>query len=253
MPLWTTDALVLRRYDLGEADRVVVLFARDRGKKRAVARGARRPRSRFAGAFEPLTRLVVTCFEREGRELARLEGAEVVWSPLTLPAPALLGGVEYFAELLDASLPDADPNERLFRLAVSTTEALGEGVPVEPLARYFEYWLLCLHGVYPPIARCAKCQRPLGTDGAVLAPGELTFECRQCVAGEGLAALSEAALGFLRTAASTRPQALGDVPFDRTVAQELDAAHRILLAAHLDREVKSARVLRELVVQGNPS
>ena len=55
MPLYTADALVLRTYKLGEADRIVVFLTKDRGKKRGVAKGARRPRSRFTGALEPLT------------------------------------------------------------------------------------------------------------------------------------------------------------------------------------------------------
>ena len=55
MPLYTADALVLRTYKLGEADRIVVFLTKDRGKKRGVAKGARRPRSRFMGALEPLT------------------------------------------------------------------------------------------------------------------------------------------------------------------------------------------------------
>ena len=53
MPLYSADALILRTYKLGEADRIVVFLTRDRGKKRAVARGARRTKSNFVGALEP--------------------------------------------------------------------------------------------------------------------------------------------------------------------------------------------------------
>ena len=65
MPLYSADALVLRTYKLGEADRIVVFLTRDRGKKRGVAPSARRPRSRFTGALEPLTE--VRC-RRHGRD-----------------------------------------------------------------------------------------------------------------------------------------------------------------------------------------
>ena len=51
MPVYTTEALVLRTYKLGEADRIVVFLTRDRGKKRGVAKGARRPKSRFTGGL----------------------------------------------------------------------------------------------------------------------------------------------------------------------------------------------------------
>src|SRR5215204_4740447 len=101
MPLYTADALVLRTYKLGEADRIVVFLTRDRGKKRGVAKGARRPRSRFTGALETLTEARVAYFETERRELVGLNYAEPVRSPLALGAVEALEYVGYFAELLD--------------------------------------------------------------------------------------------------------------------------------------------------------
>src|SRR4026207_1785846 len=100
MPLYTADALVLRTYKLGEADRIVVFLTRDRGKKRGVAKGARRPRSRYACAYEPLTEVSVAYFEKERRELVGLNYAETRQSPLALSSPDALGYVRYFAELL---------------------------------------------------------------------------------------------------------------------------------------------------------
>ena len=76
MPLHTTEALILRTYKLNDADRIVVFLTRDRGKKRGVAKGARRLRSRFRGALEPLTRASVVYFEKESRELVSLHDAD---------------------------------------------------------------------------------------------------------------------------------------------------------------------------------
>ena len=73
MPLYTTDALILRTYRLGESDRIVVFLTRDRGKKRGVAKNARQSRRRFGGALEPLTYGRVGYFERERRELVTPE------------------------------------------------------------------------------------------------------------------------------------------------------------------------------------
>ena len=74
-------------------------------------------------------------------------------SPLSAADGDALGYVGYFAELIDEWAPEADPNETLFRLGASMVEAMAAGVPVEPLARYFEYWLLRLQGVYQPDPR----------------------------------------------------------------------------------------------------
>ena len=149
MPLYTTDALVLRTYKLAEADRIVVFLTRDRGKKRGVAPHARRPRSRFNGALEPLTEVRVAYFEKERRELVSLNYAETVRSPLASAGPECLAYSHYFAELIDAWAADADADERLFRLGVAVLDALASGAPADALARYFECWLLRLQGVYP--------------------------------------------------------------------------------------------------------
>jgi DNA repair protein RecO (recombination protein O) len=212
VPLYTADALILRTYKLGEADRIVVFLTRDRGKKRGVAKGARRPRSRFSAALEPLTEVRVAYFEHERRELVGINYAEPVRSPLMLTAGDALGYIGYFAELLDEWAQEADADERRYRLGASMLEALGAGVPVEPLARYFEYWLLRLQGVYP----------------------------------ESRGTLSEGALTFLAASRGVAPGRVGELPAGRDVLKELESVHRMLIATHLEKPLKSERVLRDL-------
>jgi DNA repair protein RecO (recombination protein O) len=216
VPLYTADALVLRTYTLGEADRIVVFFTRDRGKKRGVAKGARRPRSRFAGALEPLTEARIAYFESERRELVGLNYAEIHRSPMAAAGSGAgadaFGHIGYFAELLDEWAAEGDADERLFRLGVSMLDALSAGVPVEPLARYFEYWLLRLQGVYP----------------------------------EARGTLSAGAVAFLAMSRLVPPQRVADAPSDRRVLDELRATHRALITMHLEKTLKSDRVLRDL-------
>lgn len=212
MPLYTADALILRTYRLGEADRIVVFLTRDRGKRRGVAKGARRQRSRFRGALEPLTEARIAYFESERRELVGLNYAEPVRSPLSLGASEALGYIGYFAELLDEWAQEADADERLYRLGASMLEALGAGAPVEPLARYFEYWLLRLQGVYP----------------------------------EARGSLSDGALSFLTASRGVAPNQVGTLPAGRHVLDELEGVHRALIAMHLEKSLKSDRVIRDL-------
>src|SRR4029450_13237256 len=146
MPAYTTDALILRTYTLGESDRIVVFLTRDRGKKRGVARNARQSRRRFGAGLEPLTHGRVGYVERERRDLVHLQDREPLRSPLAAADGEALGHVEYFAELVDEWAPEGDPNEMLFRLGASVVDAIVGGVPIAPLARYFEYWLLRLQG-----------------------------------------------------------------------------------------------------------
>ena len=211
MPAYTTDALILRTYKLGESDRIVVFLTRDRGKRRGVAKNARQSRRRFGGALEPLTLGRVGYTERERRDLVHVQYVEPVRSPLAVVDGDALGYIGYFAELIDEWAPDGDPNETLFRLGASMVDALAAGVAVEPLARYFEYWLLRLQGVYEADAR-----------------------------------LSSAARAFLSAARGSSPLAIGAVPVATGVLREIEQAHRTLIAMHLEKDLKSVRVLREL-------
>src|SRR5262245_65210407 len=77
MPLLRTEGIVLQAWDLGEHDRLVMLCTREHGRLAAVARGARRLRSRFAGALELFTWGDAVGFEREGRALVRLDHFDV--------------------------------------------------------------------------------------------------------------------------------------------------------------------------------
>src|ERR1044072_7678117 len=143
--VYKSDALILRTYKLGEADRIVVFLTRDRGKKRGVAKGARRAKSRFTGALESLTRAGVAYYERELRDLVRINYIEPQRSPLAIVArhpedACALGHAEYFAELIDEWAPEGHADERLYRLGSSVIDALADGAPTDRLGRHFEFW-----------------------------------------------------------------------------------------------------------------
>src|SRR3712207_7479901 len=99
MPVYQAEALILRTYKLGEADRIVVFLTRDRGKKRGVAKGARRQRSRYTGALEPMTRAGVAYYERELRDLVRLNYVEPVRSPMSAAGRDATRSEEHTSEL----------------------------------------------------------------------------------------------------------------------------------------------------------
>jgi len=211
MPLYSADALILRTYKLGEADRIVVFLTRDRGKKRGVAKGARRQKSNFVGSLEPLTHARVAYFEKEQRELVSLNYSEVSRSALSGGTIEGLGCASYFAELIDEWASESHEDERLFRLGASMVEALATGVPTEALSRYFEYWLLSLQGVYPP---------------------DLS--------------LSSEAAAFLDGVRRVAPRDVESLGASSRVLREIELIHRKLIAMHLEREPRSVRVLNEL-------
>jgi DNA repair protein RecO (recombination protein O) len=251
MRAYTVPALILRTYRYGEADRIVVFLTEDRGKRRGVAKNASKSRRRFGAGLEPLTRGRVAYVEKEGRELVRLERIEPSGSPLgAVRGPGasdpshVLATASYFAELIDEWAPDGSPNERLFRLGTSVAAALGEGGSVDALSRYFEYWLLRLEGVYPNLDVCARCLRASLSDGGSLGVAERGFVCGDC--GQGPIRLSADALGFLRAARNLSPSAVAAGHVVAGPLGELERAHHMLMTLHLEREVRSARIVREL-------
>ncbi|MFZ0801976.1 MAG: DNA repair protein RecO [Terriglobales bacterium] len=156
-----SEAIVLRTYPLREADLLVTLFTRTEGKVHGVARSAKKSRRRFGGALEPLTYVRAHYEDRERRELARLDSCEVLESPLatevTYPRAVALAHV---AELLDELLPEREPNDAVFRLALAVLSGL-RGPSVWLPITYLELWMTRLMGYLPELSECMVCGRTL--------------------------------------------------------------------------------------------
>jgi DNA repair protein RecO len=123
------------------------------------------------------------------------------------------------------------------------SERLGQAGSVDAVARYFEYWLLRLEGVYPDLDRCPHCDRTLDA-GATLDDRERGFVCGSCAhAGPSL---SPEALHFLRSLAKLRPDQVAADSTPAPVLREIEHVHRQLIALHLEKELRSVRVVSEL-------
>jgi DNA repair protein RecO (recombination protein O) len=244
MPLLSSDALVLRTYKMGETSKIVVLLTRERGKVRAVAKGARAARSRYQSALEPLSEVRVGLYGRQGAELLRLGECELLRSAFPAGARGLETALtlSYFAELLDAFAQEGEAEDAVYRLALAVLRAADGGTEVVALARYLEAWLLRLHGIYPPIDRCASC-------GGSLPEGELRyhspahgFVCGACGPPSG-PILAEEARAFLREAFKRPPDSLPPLTLE---ALPLEGFHHGLITRHLERALRSHRVLKDV-------
>lgn len=193
MRFHTEEALILEVMDLQDADRIVAFLTRERGLKRGVARGARRRHSRFAGQLQPLAKARIHWGEKDGRELARISGADLVRPARGLDdlEGLLLGS--YLAEHMLRFAQEDEPSELYFRLLDSTLEALVAGVDRDLAARWFEAWVLRLAGIFPPPRQCPQCGEPFGPEGAVLPPSGEALICPRCA---GVAAGREPAAGL---------------------------------------------------------
>ncbi len=187
MSLFETEAIVLRTYNLAEADKIVVCLTRQGGLIRAVAKGCRRLKNRFGAALEPFTLLNISCYQKEHQELISLRQAEILKSNFSLFGNSeMLTALAYMGDLIIEFSPPYQPNERLFRMVRACIEAI-ESTPTDlpAVLRYFEIWLLKLEGFLPDLNHCTNCQRLFEVDDAVYVGADITLYCVACSARKG--------------------------------------------------------------------
>lgn len=158
------EALILRTWPVHEADQIVSLFTRDQGKLKGIAKSAAKSRRRFGGALEPMTYVVASYVEKPRQELVRLDSCEILSSPLSEYVDyARASALAFFAEVLEETLPDHDPQDPVFRLALAVLEHTRSGYIWLPVT-YFGLWMVRLMGWMPAITHCTDCGRPFGGD-----------------------------------------------------------------------------------------
>lgn len=206
MALFETEALILRSYNLAEADKIVVCLSRSAGLIRGVAKGCRKLKNRFGAALEPFTLVNLTYYEKENQELVSFRQVEILKSRFNLSSnAALLTGFSYMGDLLIDFSPPHQANDNLFRMAIACFEAASETPEdLDAVLRYFEVWLLKLEGFLPDLRTCANCNRALVEDGAVYLGSDLSLRCSQCGSGRG-GAVSKRLHAHLRTTEKLSP------------------------------------------------
>jgi DNA repair protein RecO (recombination protein O) len=244
MPSIASDALVLRTHKLGETSKVVVLLTRERGKLRAVAKGARGPRSRYYSALEPLSEVRVGLHGRQGTELYRLGECELLRSAFPAGGRGLEAALalSYYAELLEAFAQEGEAEDAVYRLAVAVVRAVEEGVSSVVLARYLEAWLLRLHGIYPPLDRCSRCGKPLAPGARSYHDPAHGFVCDACGPASG-PVLPVAVASALAEIFKQAPAGMSTLPDEAAI---LESFQRMLIERHLERTLRSHRVLKDV-------
>jgi DNA repair protein RecO (recombination protein O) len=238
MPLYRDVAVVLRTYKLGEADRIVVLLTRGRGKVRAVAKGVRRTGSKFGSRLEPGSHVQVQLHEGRG-DLDLVTQAETIEPHHRCRAD--LSRMGHVAALLDAVeqiAEDRGPSPRLFDVLVGGLRTVEDRNP-PALVGAFYLKLLAVEGVSPALDRCATC----GADDAMLlwAPEAGGVRCGPCGGGRVVA---PEVLSVARAVLGGGLNAVLDLPMG-SATHELEVLASGLLESHLERRLRAIRVLQE--------
>ena len=182
MPLVETEGLVLKSYNLAEADKIVIFLTRDHGVVRGVAKGAKRPKSRFGSGLELFSVVKLTYFQKDVVELVSIREAELQKSCFEAASnPEFLQKFSYLSDLLISFAPPHDPNETLYRMARACLDTAKENpAALAALGFYFEIWLLRLGGYLPDWSRCDDCHRVFSENETANLQINFHLLCKNC-------------------------------------------------------------------------
>ena len=243
MPLKESEAIVLRTYPLGEGDRLVSFLDRGFGRLRGVARGARHPKSRFGSTLELLSFIRIWYFERETRELVRINQCELIESFLDVQRDYRSSvALALVSEITEAALGEREAADAQFRLILITARAIRARGPSPAVLAYFSLWTARLGGWLGPLDRCTRCGRELEAEAAYHAHGFAELFCGSCKES-GMEAISKGALAIARTAVSgPLERLLKDNPPD-IPAKELLGVALDILEYHFEKQLTSRKLL----------
>jgi DNA repair protein RecO (recombination protein O) len=244
--VYRTEAIVLRRTDFGEADRLLTVFTPERGKLRLVAKGARKPSSRKSGHVELLShgQFLVAM----GRDLDIVTQAETL-EPF-LPLREDLGRMtygHYLAELADAFTAERDENRPLFYLLKDALGWLCDAGDLPLVARYYEVHLLGLVGYQPQLFICGGCKKRLEPEVNYLSAAEGSVFCRKCGYDRvGTTELSVNALKVLRFLQTGEWEICRLLRLSPESHAEVERTMNHYLTYHLERKLKSVDFIHRL-------
>ncbi len=237
-----SEAIVLRTWPFEEADLLVSLLTREQGRIKGVARHAMRSRRRFGGALEPMTYVRASYAEKPRQELVRLDGFEILWSPLADPVDyGRTAALELVAEVLEEALPEQAPDDAVFRLALTTIEEMRVGRVWMPVT-YFALWMSRLMGWMPSLAHCTVCGLDLRGQRVWYSTASDGITCGEDRRGESASLSPGTVAEALRFFRSTVGE-LAKEEWPKTRAADLRQFAVALLERHLERRIKSARAL----------
>ena len=241
-----SEAVILRRSDFGEADRLLTLFTHDFGKIQAIAKGARKPQSRKTGHVELFMRS--KCFFARGRDLNILTQAEMVNGYAALREDLVKATYALYAvELLDRFTVEEDKNIQLYDLLANTLERLTTAVDVLLAARFYELRLLSIAGFQPRLFHCAACGEPIEDQDQFFSAEMGGLLCPACHLSDRQARpITAVAVKVLRYL-QTRPwETVAHLQLKRPLLHELEQILHFYLTHILERNLTSVDFLHRL-------
>jgi DNA repair protein RecO (recombination protein O) len=243
MPARETEALILKTFPLGEADRLVSFFGRTSGRMRGVAAGARRLKNRYGSTLEVLSHVQIWYVEKETRELVRIQQCDLLESFHKAQSDyGLSTGLAVVSEVSELVLPEQEAAEPMFRLILLTAREIDRtGDWTLPLS-YFAFWTVRLGGWLPRFDRCSACGTPFGEGAAYHSAREAGLRCERC-RRPGMRTLHLAGRQLAEMFARRRLDGVAEEQPLRLPASELRDAALNWIEFHAERKLASRTLL----------
>jgi DNA repair protein RecO (recombination protein O) len=249
-----TEAIIIKKIKLGEADRILTLYTPAYGRIEAVAKGVRRPKSKMAGHLELLTYSQIRL--AHGRNLDTIIGSQTIDSFMSLKNDLWLTSYGLYAsELVNQFSVEHLANEPLFQLLLGTLRQLSQANNHDLILRYFELHLLELVGYRPQLRECVSCRVQLEPVVNAFCSSSGGILCPNCKSEHPSSfSITVDALKVLRLFQISGFDAASRLKVSPELSQELKTALASYIRYLLEREVKSASWLDSLREQlGQPA
>lgn len=240
---YRTNAIVLQCRDLGEADRIFVVFTPHRGKLSVIAKGARKASSRSGPYLDYFAEVELEL--AKGRDLDVVTAASTINPHLNLREDIdAYGHAAYLAELARDLTQEQQENRRIYTLLSASLALLNDGIDPWHVARHFELGMLVATGYQPDVLQCASCQRELEAIPNVFSPGMGGVLCPECAyLDRSGTTLSVNAQKYVRTLARNGLAGVIKLEPDEEVRSQVGQALLAYLRLASDRDFASLRVL----------
>ncbi len=246
MPARETEAIILRTFPLGEADRLVSFFGRASGRMRGVAAGARSVKNRYGSTLSVMSHVQLWYVEKETRELVRIQQCELLESLNKSQSDYELStGLAIVSEISELVLPDHEVSEPMFRLMLLTAREVERTGDWTLPVSYFAFWTVRLGGWLPRFDRCAKCGASFGTQPAYYAAWSEGLFCEKD-RSSGMRALSLEARQLAERFAGIGLDRLADIGPANRAAKELREACLDWIEHHTERKLGTRRMLETI-------
>ena len=243
MALERSESFILRTFNVGEQDKIVVFFSKNKGIVKGIAKGARKFGNRFGSGLEPLSHVNLHYYEKEHKDLVVLNNCDLIESHFELQQDVeTTFMLSYLSELIEEFSPSRSQDDILFRLLGSVLQALKRGGNPNMIGAYFEAWILKINGFLPSFTKCRKCRKEI-VESAWLSSGKEGVYCESC-AFQKKEETPSVMNGFLDWIKMNSPPHGQELPFSDEELKNIRKILQSIIIYHMEKEPKSLRFLK---------